>query len=662
VVILSDRMWRRRFGADPDVVGRSIILDDDAHVVIGVMPRGFENLLAPSSGVWAPLQYDMSQGRAWGHHLRMVGRLRPGVSSEQATRELDALGRAVLAESHPPTYGTEVDFSAVSLRGEITGGVKPALFAIFGAVALLLIIACVNVTNLLLARDARRRGEFALRAALGARRGRLVRQLLTEGILLAAVGGVLGMVVAALGVRALVALSPPDLPRAGAIGVDGAVFAFGLAITTLVGLACGVIPARNAARADPRATVQRGSLSVAGHRRSRRVLVVAEIALAFVLLVGAGLLLRSLERLLAVEPGFDPSHLLTMQVQTSGRAFAADSTTHRFFEQVLENVAQLPGVTAAALTSQLPLSGDHDLYGVHFDPPPADDPGEVLGTFRYAVSPGYFETMGTPLLRGRLLGEVDRAGAPLVALISESLAKRRLPGRDPIGQRLRIGAGPLYTVVGVVGDVRQVSLALSETDAVYVTASQWRFADNAMSLVIRAGGDAAPLAPAVRQAVWSVDKDQPVVRAATMDDLLARSAAERHFALVVFETFALAAMLLAAGGIYGVLAGSVAERTQEIGLRSALGASRRSILAVVLREGMAMTGLGMAIGVAAAVAATQALAALLFGLSRLDPVTYLAVIALLAAVSMVASGVPAWRAARVDPASALRSELSPPGP
>jgi putative ABC transport system permease protein len=302
------------------------------------------------------------------------------------------------------------------------------------------------------------------------------------------------------------------------------------------------------------------------------------------------------------------------------------------------------------------LSGDADLYGVHFDPPPSDDPGEVKGSFRYAVSPGYFETMRIPLRRGRLLDEHDRAGAPLVALLSESTAKRRLPGLNPLGQRLRIGEGPLYTVVGVVGDVKQMSLALSESDAVYVTADQWRLADDAMSLVIRASGDPAALAPALRSAVWSIDKDQPIVRVATMDTLLAASAAERRFALILFEAFALAALLLAAVGIYGVLAGSVAERTREIGVRAALGATRRDILALVVRQGMTLTGLGIAIGAVGSVAATQALVAMLFGVSRLDPVTYLAVIALLAGVALLACGVPAWRAARVDPASTLRAE------
>jgi len=657
VVILGDALWRRRFGGDRTIVGRQITLDDDSYSVIGVMPGGFENVLAPTAELWAPLQYDMSQGRAWGHHLRTVGRLRPGISVDRATREIDVLGHAMVKEQHPETYRSDFELLAAPLRDDVTGGVKPALLAILGAVVLVLVIACVNVTNLLLARGVHRRGEFALRAALGAGRRRLIRQVLTESLLLAALGGVAGMAVAMLGVRALVALSPPGLPRAGAIAVDGTVFAFGLGITTLIGLAFGAIPALQATRGSARAGLQHGSRRTdGGHRRTRSALVVAEVALALVLLVSSGLLLRSLQRLFAVAAGFDSSRLLTMQVQTSGHRFNSDGTTYRFFDQALAAVRRVPGVTAAALTSQLPLSGDNDLYGVHFDPSPSDDPGEVNGTFRYAVSPGYIETMRIPLRRGRLLDEHDGAGAPRVAMISESMARRRLPGRDPIGQRLHIGDGPLYTVVGVVGDVKQMSLALNEADAVYVTATQWRFADNVMSLVVRARGDAAALAPAVRQAVWSVDKDQPIVRVATMDGLLTALAAERRFALILFATFALAALVLAAAGIYGVLAGSVAERTREIGVRSALGASRGEILALVVRQGMKLTGLGVAIGIAGTAAATRVIVAMLFGVSRLDPVTYLGVIALLAAVATIACSVPAWRAARVDPASTLRAE------
>jgi putative ABC transport system permease protein len=346
-----------------------------------------------------------------------------------------------------------------------------------------------------------------------------------------------------------------------------------------------------------------------------------------------------------------------MQVQTSGRRFDAD-TTYRFFEQSLDAVRHVPGVTAAAFTSQLPLSGDSDLYGVHFESSPNDNPQEDHSAFRYAVSPGYFGAIGIPLRRGRLLDERDREHAPPVVLINESFANRKFPGIDPIGQRLRVGAMDTapYTIVGVVGDVKQVSLALNQADAVYTTTTQWHFPDGVLSLVVRAQSDAAMLTPAIKHAIWSVDKDQPIVRVTTMDELLTASAAERRFALTLFEAFALVALALAATGIYGVLSGSVTERIREIGVRSALGASRRNILALVLRQGLTLTGLGILLGLSGAVIASGALITLLFGISRLDPMTYLGVVALLLAVSTIACWMPAWRAARVDPSIALRSE------
>ena len=658
VIVLSDALWQRRFGGDPTIIGRPITLDGSSYLVVGVMPRDFENVLGPSAELWAPMQYGMSQGRAWGHHLRTVGRLRPGVSLEQATTELELLGRAVLDEQHPATYGGGVEFLTTSLQDDVTRDVKPTLLIGFGAVILVLLIACVNVTNLLLARAVYRRDEFTLRAALGAPRRRLIRQLLTESLLLAVLGGVAGFAVALLGVRALVALSPPNLPRAGAISIDTTVFAFGLGIVTLIGLAIGAIPALRTARSDPNTSLPQATPRTTRRQHAmRRALVVAEVSLALVLLVSSGLVWRSLERLFAVRVGFDSTDLLTLQVQTSG-SLKDSATMLRFFAQSLEAARNLPGVTTAALTSQVPMSGDLDLYGVRFDPPSPDDPGEVQGSFRYSVSPGYIETMRIPLLRGRLFDDGDREGAPRVALISESMARRRLPGRDAIGQRMRIGPtdGPLYTVVGVVGDVKQMSLALNESEAVYTTEAQWRFADAAMSLVVRTHGDAAVLVPALRQAIWSVDKGQPIVRVAMMNDLLAGTEARRRFALILLQAFALTALILAAAGIYGVLAGSVAERTREIGVRSTLGASRGSILGLVLREGMRLTGCGIALGLAGALAASQALATLLFGTSRLDPLTYMAVIALMVGVSVLACWTPAWRAVRVDPATTLRAE------
>jgi len=397
--------------------------------------------------------------------------------------------------------------------------------------------------------------------------------------------------------------------------------------------------------------------AVGGHGRARRALVVVEVALALVLLVGCGLLLRSLNRLFAVAPGFDASHLLTMQVQTYGRRFDDNATCNRFFAQSLDAVRNVPGVSAAAFTSQLPLSGDADVYGVQFES--EKDKGKEAA-FRYGVAPGYFETMGIPLRRGRLFNAQDTTGVSVrPVVINESLAKRKYPGKDAVGRRIRFGGlpdRPWDVIVGVVGDVKQSSLAVSQSDAVYVTTAQWLWADGTQWLVVRTRGDAAALAPAIRQAIWSVDKDQPVVRVATMEGLLAASAAERRFALIMFQGFAFAALLLAAAGIYGVLSGGVAERTRELGVRLALGASRESIISLIIRQGMTFAGIGIAIGLAGAVVASQAIAAMLFGVSRFDPITYLSVIVLLAVVSVMACGVPARRASRIDPMSALRQE------
>jgi putative ABC transport system permease protein len=662
VVILSHGLWRR-LGGDNTLIGRQIRLDDDSYTVIGVMPPGFENVLAPSAEVWSPLQYDAGnitsfESQEWGHHLRMVGRLRAGVSMDQARSDLNWIAQTPVPE-FPRSRVVSLAHGLIVnlLQDEVTRGVKPALLAVLGAVILVLVIACVNVTNLLLARGAQRRSEFAMRAALGAQRWRLTRQLLTESLLLAMLGGALGLMVAQFGVRALVALSPPELPRVNAIAVDGPVFAFAFVITALIGLTAGLIPALHGSCADLHIGVQQSSRRTAGrHQRTRSTLVVAEVALSLVLLVSAGLLLHSLRRIFAVPPGFETEHLLTMQVQTYGRRYDEDRVCHQFFEQALDAVRQVPGVTAAAFTSQLPLSGDSDEYGARFED---DDLESGYPVFRYAVTPGYFETIGIPLRRGRLLEARDVAGAPGAIIISESLAKHRFPGQDPLGKRVHVGGlvdAPLFTIVGVVGDVKQVSLALSESDAVYTTTTQWHWADGTLSLVVRGRGDGAALAPAVKKAIWSVDKDQPIVRVATMDDLVAVSAAERRFVLILFEVFGLVALVLAATGIYGVLSGSVVERTREMGLRAALGATRGDILRLVIRQGMTLTSVGIVIGLCGAVAASQALVSLLFAVSPLDPFTYVGVIALLGGVSVAACGVPAWRAARVDPSITLRAD------
>jgi putative ABC transport system permease protein len=662
VAILSDRLWRRRFGADQTIVGRQIALDDRNVVVVGVMPPGFENVLSAAAEIWAPLQYDSSlppQGREWGHHLRMAGRLRPDANLDRARRELNEIAQSpVPSFVRAPWAALPHGFIVTSLQDDITQGVKPALVSVMGAVLVLLAIACVNVTNLLLARGAQRRGEITMRAALGAGRARIVRQLLTESVLLAGLGGAVGIVLANLCIDLLVALSPAELPRRTAIGLDGTVLGFAIGVTTLVGLIVGIVPALQASRVDLTQRLQGNSRVAHGDHRTRRILVVAEVALALTLLISAGLLSRSLHRLLSVDPGFDAAHLLTMQIQTSGRRFDDDEFSRRFFAQVLDAVRQVPGVARAALSSQLPLSGDFDQYGVRFESLQNSRPEEDRSALVYAVTAGYFEAMRIPLRQGRLLDEHDVAGKPVAVVISESLAKRRFPEQDPIGQRVHVGSAdqPWYSVVGVVADVKQASLAASQPDAAYVTTDQWYVANPALWLMVRSRGDAAALAHDLKNAIWSIDKDQPIVRVVTMEELVAMSEAERRFALVLFEAFGFAALILAATGIFGVLSGSVTERTREIGVRSALGASRFDILGLVVRQGMTLTGVGLALGLVGAMPASRALVTLLYGISPLDPLTYAGVMAMLLVVSIVACGVPAWRAARVDPSITLRAE------
>ena len=660
VVIVSDRLWRRRFAADPQIIGRQITLDGFGYEVIGVMPALFEHRLMPVSDVWRSMQYDKTlpsfQGREWGHHLRMVARLREGVSRQDAAAELAQIARDPMARfARPPWASLSRGLLVEPLHGDLTRQVRPAILAVLVAVGLLLLIACVNVVNLLLGRDVQRRAEFAMRTALGAGRGRLIRQLLTESMLLAALGGAAGLFVALTLTRVLMRLGPQGLPDAANVTIEAPLFLLAFAVTTIVGLLVGLIPAIGSA--DLKAAVPQGAWQASSHRLTRRSLVVAEVAFALVLLVGAGLLFQSLRQLFAITPGFDPRNVLSVQVQVAGPAYRDRAAVNRFFRSSLDAVKELPGVERAALTGQLPLSGDSDVYGVQFEADGADASASGAA-FRYAVSPGYFDTMGIPLLRGRGIMDHDRASAPLAVVISESLARRRFPDADPIGQRLRIGPadGPWFTVVGVAGDVKQLSLETTFLDAVYLAPEQWHFADRALSFVIKTHGDAASLTAAVRSAIWSVDKDQPIVRIATLDDIVSATARERTFALLLFELFGLAALLLTAVGIYGVVSSGVNERVREIGVRSALGASRPAILRMVMREGASMAGLGITLGTIAAAAATQGMTSLLFGVSRFDPTSYLAVAMVLMTVTVLACWTPARRASRIDPALTLRSE------
>src|SRR5688572_22820685 len=537
VVIVTASFAERRFGSAEAVLDRTIMLDGESYTVIGVMPEGFENALSPAVEAWAPLRYLTGQpfeSREWGHNLRMVGRLREGVTLEQAQREMLAIGSTPVAGFPRPTTHAAMQrgLALESLHASVTSGVRPALLVILGAVLLLLAIACANVTNILLARALARSDELATRAALGAEPGRLVRQLFAENALLTCVGGALGIGIAALASRALVALAPADLPRLDAIGLDARVLGFALATTAAVALVAGLWPALRA-RAIGSLAAPRTGRRATGHAFAtlRKSLVVAQVALATVLLAGAGLLLRSVDQLLSVPTGFDAERVLTMQVVVPRGAVNGEAEGLALLERVLEAVRALPGVDEVALTSLLPLSGSSfEMYGV-FSESTAGSSENAGVAFRYSVTPGWFETMGIPLLRGRLLGTDDRPGGPQAILINESFAARRFAGGDPIGERVKIGPfnrgdGPWGTIVGVVGDVKQTSLVES-TDAFYVALGQWAWADPVQSLAVQTTGDPAAFVEPIKRAIWSVNPILPIERITTMSALVADSEAQR---------------------------------------------------------------------------------------------------------------------------------------
>jgi putative ABC transport system permease protein len=574
---------------------------------------------------------------------------------ETAASELADIGANPTSSIARPAWAAmQSGLDPVPLREAVAGEVRPLYLAVFGAVLLLLGIACANVVGLMLAGAAQRAGELGLAAALGASRMRLVQQILTERLLLSALGGAMGLAVAWLGARGLSALAPAGLPGAREADLDGGTLLFAFGLTTLIAAAIALFPALTGAAGRPQAGLRTGS--GAAHRFAlRRGLVVSEVAVAMVLLVGAGLLLRSVERLFAVPTGFESERVLALQVQTWGQRYQDDATRWGFFDEALEAVRDVPGVVSAAWTSQLPLSGQADVYGVFFE---GDLPGEDGGSaFRYAVSPGYLETMRIPILRGQAPEHSDVPRAPVGVLVNESFARQRFGDGDPIGERLHFGRTdlPWYTVMGVVGDVRQSSLAAAPANAIYVLHRQWYFADPALWMVARVREETPELTARVKQAIWSIDASQPVLRAVTMEDLVTSSEARRRFALIVFEAFAGAALVLAQVGLYGVLSAIVVERTREIGVRSALGATGGAIVALVLRQGALLTCAGVTVGLAGAAVATRALGTLLFGVSPLDPWTYGGVVALLVGVGVLAAWLPARRAARVDPVAALKA-------
>lgn len=669
VAVLADTLWRRRFDADPSVVGRTIEVGGLPFQVVGVTPAGFDDLVASrmygGAEILFPLGYDPAASFACRtcRHLRVFARLAPGATPEAAAAELSGIMGALEA-AHPADY-SGAGARVVRAADVFLGPVRPVLYVLWAGCAALLLVACTNVAGLTLLRATEREREMAVRAALGVTRGRLARQLVTESLVLSLAAGLLGVGLAAIGVRLLVAAAPPQLPRLAEVGIDARAVAVALAVAAASGLALGLLPLRRLAGGG--GTTLRG----AGHRtagasvwRVRAALVGGSVALATVLLVGCGLLVRSLLGLLAVAPGFEPAGVATLQLWLSGPRYREGTpaeqiaTVVRFYDDLLARARALPGVTAAAAVTTLPLGGDVDGYGLHLPARPHADPAAAPSADRFAVTPDFFAAMRIPLVSGRLLGAGDRQGGAPVVVVNETLARSLFPGGDAIGQQVALGppSAPARTIVGVVGDVRHHGLDRPVEYQVYVPQAQWAWPEPALTVVVRGAGDPAATARAVRGLAAAMDPAQPVTNVRTLDDVVADATATRRFAAGLLTAFAATALVLAVVGLYGALGSLVAQRRQEIAVRLALGAAPRAVRRLVAVQGLAPVAGGLGLGLLAAATSAGALRSLLFGVGVLDPSAFAAAAAVLSAAAALATAGPAWRASRIDPAAALRAD------
>jgi putative ABC transport system permease protein len=668
VLLLGHELWQSRYAGDPGVVGRAITLDGEAYTVVGVMPPGFAfpHFWAQGSQIWAPLSLEERAANRGGSSLRVFGRLSPGVTVDQARAEMAAI-TARLETEFP---GTNRDLTVRSLIDVVVGDVRPALLVLLGAVGFVLLVTCANVAHMLLARAATRRKEIALRAALGASRTRILRQLLTESLILALTGGAAGLLLARGGIRALVALAPPGLPRLETVALDGSVLAFALAVSLATGLAFGIVPALQATRRDLGDSLregERGSTGGGGRGGLRSALVASETALALVLLVGAGLMIRSFVALQAVDPGFDRRNVLSLVVSVAGTASAEPSRRSAFFEDVVRDAAALPGVTSASAINHLPLAGDIWGWPFRVEGRPAPKEGEEeFATYR-VVLPGYFRTMGIPLRRGRDVSDQDRAGAPGVVVVNEALAARHWPGEDPIGKRLALAdrepAPTWLTVVGVVKDTVRGRWGAPPEDELFLPYPQVKkYVEDPSShfayltLVVRTVGDPAALAPALRSAVWARERNAPISEVRVLEEVVEEATARPRFYVVLLGAFAGVALALAAIGIYAVITFAVARRTNEIGIRMALGAEPGDVVRLVVGHGLLVGLAGALAGLLGAFALTRLMSTMLYGVGSHDPLTFASVVAVLAAAALLASYLPARRATRIDPLRALRYE------
>lgn len=661
VVVLSHKFWQQHFGGNRNAIGGQIPLSGNNYTVIGVMPAGFAMPLE-NPDVWVALRVaNPVAAKVRGvHFLRTYLRLKPGVNVAQAQAEMDGIN-SWLAKTYPDE-NKERNRRLTALHERVTGEARPALLILFGAVGLVLLVACANFSSLLLARSAARQQELAIRSALGAVRTRLVRQVLTESVLLAILGGAGGLVLAMWGVDLLMALKPADLPLVTTVGIDGRVLAFTFGVSILTGIVFGLVPALSASRLNLNEVLKEGGRSATGgmtRHRVRSLLVVSEIALALMLLIGAGLLIKGFWRLRSVDPGFSTENLLTMRIELPESRYKEIPRQTQFRQNLLDRLNALPGVQAA-MVSELPLSGEQLTHNFIIDGRPPLPVGEEPELNVRSVGGDYFHTMTIPIIQGRDLTSQDRAETQKVGVVNQRFVQQYFPDENPLGKRIRWARGETpewMTIVGVVGDVKHFGLNQPEEPAVYYSYFQsdqpWK---RWMYLVVHSKADPSTLANLVKSEIRGEDKLLPVTKVKFMTEVLSSSIASQRFNLTLMSIFAITALLLAAVGIYGVIAFSVTQRSHEIGIRIALGAQTADVLKVVLGQGLKLALIGVSLGLAGAFAITRLMASLLFGVSATDPATFMVIAALLTGVALLASYIPARRATRVDPMVALRYE------
>ena len=662
VVILSHSLWQRRFSSDRSIVGKSIVLNGANVQVIGVMPASFQ-FPTRDDEIWAPIAFTSQQLVNRGsHYLEVVARMKPQLSLDQVRAEMSTI--AVRMQQQNPNTNNQVGVAIVPLHEQVVGDIKPALMVLLGAVGFVLLIACANVANLLLARAAVRQKEIVIRVALGANRFRLIRQVLTESLLLAAVGGIVGLVLSLVGVNLLKSFIPSNISQAQAISIDGKVLLFTLIVSLLTGLIFGLVPAIQASTINLNETLKEGGRDSGAGARGNRVLsllVITEVAVSLILLVGAGLLINSFLRLRNVDPGFRSQNLLTMRIVLPAPKYAEQLQRSNFYTELIRRVEALPGVESAAVTNWIPLVRQGDSMGISIAGKPDGGPGQRPSAVTRVVSTHYFSTMSIPILQGRQLEEHDRVDTPVVAVISETAARRFWPNENPIGRRFTPGSptstdpNDWITIVGIARDVRQMELAAEPKPQIYLSYAQMEyFAPR--HLVVKTKVDPLSLAATVRKTVWEIDKDQPVSNIRTMDEVLSDSVARQRFSMLLLGIFASVALILAAVGIYGVMSYSIAQRTREIGIRMALGAQQIDVLKLAVGQGLKLVLVGLVVGLGVAFALSRVMSSLLFGVSPTDPMTFIVISIVLISVALLASYIPARRATKVDPLAALRYE------